>query len=105
MQESAGKKANKQQASVPQDYEPIDCPSEHCANGTKKEHHSSSGANEDAVAAHRDNAEEGGAANGDRKLGQKVKDKIKGEAKMVSGVVGRNEEKVEAGKAIKRGEA
>ncbi|PWN26495.1 hypothetical protein BDZ90DRAFT_233127 [Jaminaea rosea] len=109
--DSAGKSVDSKPAKVPEDYEPVDCPSQYVDGHEKRGAIQNSAHGNDrnghaATQGGRDDDE--GAEAGESKsrgLGKKVKDQIKGDAKVVSGVVRRDDDKVAAGKAIKRGEA
>ncbi|CAO1636317.1 unnamed protein product [Jaminaea pallidilutea] len=113
--QSARAGAERKEAKVPQDYEPVDCPSVH-GGGTKGSGNQGLPKPSDRAAGGQGAGEDGnhqGSGGGDgskeggddgRKLSQKLKDKVKGEAKVISGSVRHNEEKVNAGKALKRGD-
>lgn len=103
-QQSAKAGAERKNAHVPQDFEPVDCPSEFVTGktnsaGNHRESHSST-ADEDIA----DQSNSYGKSS-DRKFAQKLKDKIKGGTKVVSGKVRGNDDKVAEGKAIQHGEA
>ncbi|PWN19143.1 hypothetical protein BCV69DRAFT_313900, partial [Microstroma glucosiphilum] len=110
VQQATTKNTTRNQANVPADFEQVDSPSQFAGGKAEK---ISEGGGESATqqgqsTAEQDSAEttnqDGGSA-GKRSLGQKIKDGFKGEAKVLSGHVKRDQEQVQAGKAIRKGEA
>ncbi|CAO1638919.1 unnamed protein product [Sympodiomycopsis kandeliae] len=101
--------AERHEAKVPQDYENVDCPTKHA--GDKQGKHivpvgsssSSSGQQQQSQVGGEDQEEEQTEEH-KRGLGQKLKSSIKGDAKIISGVLTKNQEKKELGHAIKKGE-
>lgn len=103
--------AERHEAKVPQDYEPVDCPTKHAGNKDGKKTvpvgSSSSQSTREQRGQHEDDEEEDGQEQGGKVKGtaQKIKNVVKGDAKIVAGLVTRNEDKKEAGREIKRGAA
>lgn len=108
MQQATSQKATRNQANVPADFEKVDSPSQFAggkaeklpdANGSATQQHEQAADGQEEA-----NTDDDGSAR-KRSLSQKIKDGVKGEAKVLGGHIKRDQEKVQAGKAIRKGEA
>lgn len=122
--ESEKSKGNVNKASVPEDYVPEPCPTENAGAGraddvqksadnvrglSSKGESSSDTSGQpaaDGKAGHARNSSgaSGGSADAKRGLSTKVKDQVKGEIKVLKGSITNNDDKVNQGLSIKRGE-
>lgn len=108
VQQATSKKTTRNQANVPADFEQVDSPSQFAGGKAEKlpdANGSATQQNEQGAAAQEEATTDAGGSAGKRSIGQKIKDGVKGEAKVLSGHIKRDQEKVQAGKAIRKGEA
>lgn len=109
MQQATSEKTTRNQANVPADFEQVDSPSQFAGGKAEKMPGDADGSSatqqQQSAAAQDDATTTDDASAGKRSLGQKIKDGMKGEAKVLSGHIKRDSEKVQAGKAIRKGEA
>ncbi|CAO1614838.1 unnamed protein product [Parajaminaea phylloscopi] len=105
-QESAQAGAKRREAHVPEDFENVACPSEHGGNKDAAASRQTSATTTTSEHEHAGDEAHHHQADGEKQrgLGRKLKDLAKGEAKIISGRVRKDEDKVASGQAIKRGE-